>query len=77
MFISKYDDWYGTLVIGVNNTFSYCVDTVGVIVANFVSNIQNKPSDTIKSIVNQVYDLVKEEVGSLADKGLLLSLIHI
>ena len=36
-----------------------------------VSNIQNKPSDTIKSIVNQVYDLVKEEVGSLADKGLL------
>ena len=36
-----------------------------------VSNIQNKPSDTIKSIVNQVYDLVKEEVGPLADKGLL------
>ena len=36
-----------------------------------VSNIQNKPSDTIKSIVNQVYDLVKEEVGSLTDKGLL------
>lgn len=25
-----------------------------------VSNIQNKPSDTIKSIVNQVYDRVKE-----------------
>ena len=36
-----------------------------------ISNLQNKPSDTIKSIVNQVYDLVKEEVGSLADKGLL------
>lgn len=36
-----------------------------------VSNVQNKPSDTIKSIVNQVYDLVKEEVGPLADKGLL------
>ena len=36
-----------------------------------VSNIQNKPSDTIKSIVNQVFDLVKEEVGELADKGVL------
>lgn len=36
-----------------------------------ISNLQNKPSDTIKSIVNQVYDLVKEEVRSLADKGLL------
>ena len=36
-----------------------------------ISNLQNKPSDTIKSIVNQVYDLVKEEVGSLAGKGLL------
>ena len=36
-----------------------------------ISNLQNKPSDTIKSIVNQVYDLVKEEVGELADKGVL------
>ena len=25
-----------------------------------ISNLQNKPSDTIKSIVNQVYDRVKE-----------------
>ena len=36
-----------------------------------ISNLQNKPSDTIKSIVNQVYDLVKEEVGELAEKGVL------
>ena len=36
-----------------------------------ISNLQNKPSDTIKSIVNQVFDLVKEEVGELADKGVL------
>ena len=36
-----------------------------------VSNLQNKPSDTIKSIINQVFDLVKEEVGELADKGIL------
>ena len=36
-----------------------------------ISNLQNKPSDTIKSIVNQVYDLVKEEVGALAEKGVL------
>ena len=36
-----------------------------------ISNLQNKPSDTIKSIVNQVFDLVKEEVGELVDKGVL------
>lgn len=36
-----------------------------------ISNLQNKPSDTIKSIVNQIFDLVKEEVGQLADKGVL------
>lgn len=36
-----------------------------------ISTIENKPSDTIKSIVNQVFDLVKEEVGELADKGVL------
>ena len=28
-----------------------------------ISNLQNKPSDTIKSIVNQVFDLVKEVHG--------------
>lgn len=31
-----------------------------------ISNLQNKPSDTIKSIVNQVYDNVKETLGPLA-----------
>ncbi len=29
-----------------------------------ISNLQNKPSDTIKSIVNQVYDYVKEVNGT-------------
>ncbi len=36
-----------------------------------VSTLENKPSDTMKSIINQVFDLVKEEVGELADKGVL------
>ena len=36
-----------------------------------ISNLQNKPSDTIKSIINQVFDLVKEEVGPNAEKGIL------
>ena len=37
-----------------------------------ISNVQNKPSDTVKSIVNQVYDHVKEVydiVGNIQEYG--------
>lgn len=30
----------------------------------YVSNLQNKPSDTVKSIINQLYDYVKELAGT-------------